>query len=637
MGVVHKLKSEVVEFIVQQKKENPDISCRALAQLTAETFDIKIAKSSVNNILKQSRLSSKVGRRADKKNKGKKFQIPSGKKEQLRHRVEKHKHFTKPSDPGEPSVKRKKTQKQTTPSTKKPFELESGPSLVHELSRDLPQKKDKAIPPERPSRNQSQGQPATAGPPLPQAMPPETQEISRGAAVGLLLRALLREVTPESFLESFYREHFPGIFQDSPNALFESALIAATGTDGQADGPQLENTLLRMLVGPDQEQAARALWDKIKQTDLTPSLYLQGRVQIDQCFLAVSSLELIMEDGPSLFLSPDMRMIRSAPKGFFQGLGLHKAISFLSQQLVTNTQMLVVQGAAPEEQAAGIIRRFLTVCHGGFSPITKIKLRSTQGQPITSFTTIPKKKRDFLIGLYPGHPDYHVLLEEDKIMPPRAKRVEPLTGDYIKDMFPTKIYVRPSSPTFLKNQWGQSFQIRSFLVFVGQTSTPAFALVTNRENLDPKEAGIRFLRAYPVSVQKDQSTKPAGDDFPASGLCPAKTQTPSAPDAAGRPDPHDLVGYLQDQFTLYIKERMLWTSGPKDRPEEHVRNWCQKWLRVPTGILQKEQYIMIRIYCERENRENLQNSSISSLIKLINNNHFYDEKGRQIYLQWVPR
>ncbi|VAX37454.1 hypothetical protein MNBD_UNCLBAC01-522 [hydrothermal vent metagenome] len=82
MGVVHKFKPEVVDFVVQQKKENISFSCRRLAALVENRFQIKVSKSSVNNILKQASLSSPPKRRTWILQ-PKKFKIPHNKKKQL--------------------------------------------------------------------------------------------------------------------------------------------------------------------------------------------------------------------------------------------------------------------------------------------------------------------------------------------------------------------------------------------------------------------------------------------------------------------------------------------------------------------------------------------------------------------------
>lgn len=59
----YKLKPEIANFILEQKKLNPTLSCRMLIPVVSEKFKITISKSSINSIIKEFNLSSKVGRR----------------------------------------------------------------------------------------------------------------------------------------------------------------------------------------------------------------------------------------------------------------------------------------------------------------------------------------------------------------------------------------------------------------------------------------------------------------------------------------------------------------------------------------------------------------------------------------------
>ena len=81
MGVIHKLKDEVIQFILQKKSQYPDLSVRRLAEIVSDRFQAKVSKSSVNTVLKSAQLSSPVGRHqaADKE---KIFKIPSEKKKE---------------------------------------------------------------------------------------------------------------------------------------------------------------------------------------------------------------------------------------------------------------------------------------------------------------------------------------------------------------------------------------------------------------------------------------------------------------------------------------------------------------------------------------------------------------------------
>ncbi|MFC1704595.1 helix-turn-helix domain-containing protein, partial [Candidatus Omnitrophota bacterium] len=67
MGVVYKFKDEIKKFIVVQKQQNPRMSCRKLATIVNKRFSIRASKSSINNVMKQAGLSSRVGRPKEKK------------------------------------------------------------------------------------------------------------------------------------------------------------------------------------------------------------------------------------------------------------------------------------------------------------------------------------------------------------------------------------------------------------------------------------------------------------------------------------------------------------------------------------------------------------------------------------------
>lgn len=67
MGVTHKLRPEVKDYILEIKKDNPALGCRALSPLIEEKFKIRLSKSSINFIVKNAGLSLPVGRRQKKR------------------------------------------------------------------------------------------------------------------------------------------------------------------------------------------------------------------------------------------------------------------------------------------------------------------------------------------------------------------------------------------------------------------------------------------------------------------------------------------------------------------------------------------------------------------------------------------
>ncbi|MDD5246556.1 MAG: hypothetical protein PHS09_04090 [Candidatus Omnitrophica bacterium] len=63
MGVTYKLKQEIIDFILEQKKQNPALGCRPLAELAFNKFQVEVSKSSINALIKKAGLSMPVGRR----------------------------------------------------------------------------------------------------------------------------------------------------------------------------------------------------------------------------------------------------------------------------------------------------------------------------------------------------------------------------------------------------------------------------------------------------------------------------------------------------------------------------------------------------------------------------------------------
>lgn len=75
MGSIHKLRPEIISFILEAKQNNPVLSCRNLTHLIFDKFQIKVSKSSINSIFKANSLSMPIGRR--QKQKKKKFTMPA--------------------------------------------------------------------------------------------------------------------------------------------------------------------------------------------------------------------------------------------------------------------------------------------------------------------------------------------------------------------------------------------------------------------------------------------------------------------------------------------------------------------------------------------------------------------------------
>jgi hypothetical protein len=88
MGIIHKLKSEIREFILEEKKNQPVLSCRSLTGRVENRFQIKISKSSINSIIKKAGLSQPVGRRLKKRRYSKPEALLEFKPEEISTKIE---------------------------------------------------------------------------------------------------------------------------------------------------------------------------------------------------------------------------------------------------------------------------------------------------------------------------------------------------------------------------------------------------------------------------------------------------------------------------------------------------------------------------------------------------------------------
>jgi hypothetical protein len=62
MAQPYKLKSEIEQFILNKKRDDPKLSCRKLVSLIKDDFKVEISKSSINKIIKAKSLSNRIGR-----------------------------------------------------------------------------------------------------------------------------------------------------------------------------------------------------------------------------------------------------------------------------------------------------------------------------------------------------------------------------------------------------------------------------------------------------------------------------------------------------------------------------------------------------------------------------------------------
>lgn len=144
MGIVYKVKPEIIKFIIDQKKEKSSLSCRGLVALVEKKFRVKLSKSSINSIIKESGLSMPVGRRKIKPI----IQVKPS--EELKAALSSAAEGIKLLGvPTEKPVERL-TEKIAEKPAGKPIELPAEPEA--EKPKEVPPEKPAEVPPEKPAK-----------------------------------------------------------------------------------------------------------------------------------------------------------------------------------------------------------------------------------------------------------------------------------------------------------------------------------------------------------------------------------------------------------------------------------------------------------------------------------------------------
>lgn len=407
MGVVHKLKDEVIDFIVTSKQKEPKLSCRKLADLVKSTFDVDVSKSSVNNILKDANLSSSVGRRS-KKSDDKQFKIPDQKKSQLFAEMQK--------------LKSKKKKKSTTlqPSAK--------PKPRKQLSADKPLKPKKPVSPQKIKKTENvketaetvrKESPPTTKPKIEAPRRPDEFERQRNsfyanfsemyANLGaVVLKCIQWSISDQPVLSEILRsitEYCP-ISNDEiyTEAIFNGLLLADSSEYRHPGLDAVSEVNVDVIrVG---ELNSRREW--MGAVNLSKHSNLSVVTAFQQLLTQVSGYVITYNSGDEVFIDVDFKVVRRTPPATKKTAFLHRAMANISDFLISNRQspcFLGLNSDTDDEQTmAEYLKLFVQYNN---SKIARIGLLDINGHELTDIKHIPSLKRTFSIGIWPKSSFYN--------------------------------------------------------------------------------------------------------------------------------------------------------------------------------------------------------------------------------------
>ena len=347
MGVIHKLREDIVSFIIALKKNDPSIGVRQIAVLTSEQFCVRVSKSSVNSVLKKSALSSSVGRRPGRSARSEKFSIPTVKKNQISKSMMET-GFLKEDKEKILHNEGKEHLEQTQAQDEKRFPLGPDPfkeegSLSSRLSVEEDKgegKKEK----ERPAGEtpEDQGSPsygeAARGKNKFQGIP-----VSNGAGF-VFLKAAQWDVSQRSLMAELFKKYIKSAVSnhfDSVSDMFVFfKFLGAEAFDRISDfrghGLWALNDFCHSGANEDEdllEMQELFQWDKtIREPSSLPNLIMEYNRIKEQAFLEVKGFKLLLEDKSELTMDASMVSFGGGgiiPSVSCSSLPIHKAMARL--------------------------------------------------------------------------------------------------------------------------------------------------------------------------------------------------------------------------------------------------------------------------------------------------------------------
>lgn len=461
MGVVHKLKKEIINFILSQKEVDLSLSCRQLAVLVSETFHIKVAKSSVNKIIKEARLSGPVGRHALFSS-AKKFQIPFAKKKELLENFE--------------SVEGKN----------KEIEIPVIPEgTASELTEGKRIEKINSSQEEFLIRvNQARSQRSSA------------KRIVYEGMGSVFLKIAQWELGDPSFLTRLIKKNVPGIedvlgprvspdnFENLCDGMLFLKILGQKAGEETGDG---QEHALWVLNGISDPLPAQRLKESIQTAQIPSHVCLEYFNIKEQILHEVKGFKIFLEDGNFFIFDVSLGFLAAGGEDIASCWPINKAIEFLSRHLISNTHSVILNKIPTESEP---FKEFCEMvgCFEGLAGknIKRIQVLDKQGEGLADFSIVPLKKRTFVAGLRPARKEFG----EYAGMIKRSSKT-PYYCEWADKIF----YFSEGETHFLEEREKGLKSLRIVIIWEEKKEEPVLAVVTNNKKiLAPELITDYFLR-----------------------------------------------------------------------------------------------------------------------------------------------
>lgn len=384
MGVTYKLKDEIINFIIQQKRENPQISCRKLVIILEENFQVHVSKSSVNAILKDAHLSSPVGRTPSDLDRIKKFSIPHEKKVQLfGPLLNTEAPDVKPAEKIIPKDKPKITppnkESQNTESIQvaESKKVEKNASSFNSEAIDTEQSTQLNIRTEASSESQEQ----------------QWRQCEITKMESFFLRVASRDFFGRNILEDFFNANttlspreiqiIDVLFCLVPSVLDDSSIAL--------DKKNLWPWLLNDWDTPPSIDEIEKIIEYLKNTKISRSKFF---LELSYFFTFINSVNFEFNDGKQCVVDGRMKILSEKPDSFIP-VPIERSIDQVSRFISGNDDLIL--SCAEPEMAPEVLKKVVNLCEGKDNTVKTIILEGLDKNQILKFSKGPNRSHNFIL------------------------------------------------------------------------------------------------------------------------------------------------------------------------------------------------------------------------------------------------
>lgn len=454
MGVTYKLKQEVIDYILELKRNDPSLSCRKISDLSTDHFNKPISKSSVNGVLKTSSLSSPIGRRAKKEKKEEKFQIPKHRKEQIFGNV--------------PSAFLK--EKKPAPVISVPKVVPTSPVLVKPLVSPEPV-------------------------PLAELLPP-VKVMQPIENLGVLFLKVAEWQTKRQGVLRFLCEKFGPLPCDEKTLKLAEAFLFLP-LCGEQQGIGFESFEKKDLWQVNDISFDPTTNQKKDCYDVLAGLESKRSeiaIEYAQMFSEASLFRFALQDGSGFCIDAQMNSCWpfDGANGDFS-VCLDRGFASLSRHFISNISPIILRAATAQQTFPEHVLNMLYAFEDyPGKKITNIDVTTSKGENISSFDKIVAKKRRYILGLHAGQGFLSKGLADQKKEPKEVRVAS--TGE---------VYYCWEAETAFRLP--DNHQISANVYFIGQDKgqPPQYALLTNipKTQASVEEVAEQFILRWPSPLK----------------------------------------------------------------------------------------------------------------------------------------